>query len=144
MKSIPPFWTIFQIKLIPVSPMWKFHWYIYIYPLMDIYIYIHKRLLLFSWQIENTEETRVSSWNRARVSHALIAIEGASGGGRVEGKRERRREKEWGRGPVCTSNFLFLITDCISGIFACDIRTRCKLTGLNAPADCINLIKRGA
>lgn len=67
-----------------------------------------------------------------------------------EGGEGEEREGEgegdpWrGRRPVCTSNFLFLITDCISGIFACDIRTQCKLTGLNAPADCINLIKRSA
>lgn len=37
--------------------------------------------------------------------------------------------------------FLFLISDSISGMLTHDIRAQCKLAGLNASDDCINLIK---
>lgn len=65
----------------------------------SIHVYTNRQLLLFSWQIENTEETRqveIGVESRARVSHAFIAMKEGGEGEEREGEGRRRG----GRRPV--------------------------------------------
>lgn len=116
----------------------------------SIHVYTRTDNYYYSPGKSKTRRKRVKLKSGSKAGHAsrtrssLWRKEGRGKRGKEKGEGEGEGDPWRGRRPVCTSNFLFLITDCISGIFACDIRTQCKLTGLNAPADCINLIKRSA